>query len=79
MQVAQKLLEEHSKNFKPTDSQENIKKFNFPFKFWCKETQMWQYFARKLSFSDLMTNRVIKFDLRYFKDANVDTLIPFDY
>ena len=79
MQVAQKLMEKYSENFKLTENQKKIKKFNFPFKFWCKEVQMWQYFARKLSFSSLMTNRIIKFDLRYFKDANVDTLIPFDY
>ena len=26
-----------------------------------------------------MVNKVIKFDLRYFKDANVDTIIPLNY
>jgi len=40
---------------------------------------MWKYFATKLSFSNLMVNRVIKFDLRYFKDANVDTIVPLNY
>ena len=26
-----------------------------------------------------MVNKVLKFDLRYFKDSNVDTLIPMSY
>jgi hypothetical protein len=27
----------------------------------------------------MMVNKIIKFDLRYFKDAMVDTLIPLNY
>lgn len=27
----------------------------------------------------MIINKIIKFDLRYFKDANVDTLIPLSY
>jgi len=68
-----------SKEYKLTENQSKIKKFHFPFKFWVKEVQMWKYFGRKLSFSSLMVNKVIKFDLRYFKDANVDSLIPLNY
>ena len=79
VQVVQDLITVFSKNYKLTDNQSKIRKFHFPFKFWVKEVQMWKYFANKLSFSNLMVNRVIKFDLRYFKDANVDTIIPLNY
>jgi hypothetical protein len=79
VQVAQDLVYNLSKDYKLTDNQSKIKKFHFPFKFWLKEVQMWKYFARKLSFSSLMVNKIIKFDLRYFKDANVDSLIPLNY
>lgn len=40
---------------------------------------MWKYFLNNLSFSNYMVNKVIKFDLRYFKNANVDTIIPLNY
>jgi hypothetical protein len=33
----------------------------------------------KLSYANMMVNKVIKFDLRYFKDALVDTVIPLNY
>ncbi len=79
MQVAQELISNLSKDYKLSDNQSKIRKFNFPFKFWAKEVQMWKYFANKLSFSNLMANRSIKFDLRYFKDSNVDTIIPLNY
>lgn len=79
MQVSQKLVNELSKDYKLLENQQNIKKFNFPFSFWCKEMQMWKYFANNLSFSNFMVNKVLKFDLRYFKDSNVDTIIPMNY
>lgn len=79
IQIAQKLINNLSKKYILSNNQNNIRKFNFPFKFWVKEVQMWKYFATKLSFSNLMVNRSIKFDLRYFKDSNVDTLIPLNY
>ncbi|HKL43653.1 MAG TPA: hypothetical protein VJ892_00040 [Candidatus Absconditabacterales bacterium] len=79
IQVAQDLVSDLSKQYKLSENQSKIRKFNFPFKFWCKEVPMWKYFATKLSFSNLMVNRVIKFDLRYFKDANVDTIVPLNY
>jgi hypothetical protein len=40
---------------------------------------MWKYFATKLSFSNVMSNKIVKFDLRYFKDSNVDTVIGMNY
>lgn len=78
-QVAQDLVYNLSKNYKLSENQTKIKKFNFPFKFWVKEVQMWKYFANNLSFSNFMVNKIIKFDLRYFKDSNVDTIVPLNY
>ena len=40
---------------------------------------LWKYFLAKLSFSSMMVNRIVKEDLKYFKDAMVDTLIPLNY
>jgi hypothetical protein len=40
---------------------------------------MWKYFANNLSFSNLMVNKIIKFDIRYFKDSNVDSIVPLNY
>jgi hypothetical protein len=34
---------------------------------------------RSLSPKELLVNKIVKFDLRYFKDANVDTIVPTDY
>lgn len=79
VQVAQGLVNNLSKQYSLNDNQSKIKKFHFPFKFWVKETQMWKYFSRKLSFSNILVNKIIKFDLRYFKDSNVDSLIPLNY
>lgn len=77
--LAQSLLEAFSKKYALTDNQKNIRKFNFPFSYWIKEVPMRKYFLTTLSYSDYMVNKVLKFDLRYFKDSNVDTLIPMSY
>lgn len=79
IQMAQNFISKIWKEYKLSENQKNIKKFNFPFKFWWKEVQMRKYFYNKLSFSNFMLNKIIKFDLRYFKDANVDSLIPLNY
>ena len=59
--------------------QKSIRKFHFPFSRWAKEVPLRKYFLAKLSFSSMMVNRVVKEDLKYFKDAMVDTLIPLNY
>lgn len=79
MQVAQPLLESCATDYKLTNNQEKIKKFHNPMKRRLKETPLRKYFLTVLSYSDPMANKVAKFDLRYFKDANVDTLIPLNY
>ncbi len=79
MQQAQTLINKESKKYQPTTHQKNIKKFHFPFKYRAKEVRMWKYFLNNLSFSNYMVNKIIKFDLRYFKNADVDTIIPLNY
>lgn len=78
-QVWQNLVNELSKSYTLNDNQKNIKKFHFPFCFWVKEVPMWKYYLTTLSYSHFMANKSVKFDLRYFKDSNVDTIIPLNY
>jgi hypothetical protein len=79
IQVWQDLITKLSKEYKLNDNQKNIKKFNFPFLFRAKEVQLWKYYLTTLSYSHFMANKSVKFDLRYFKDCWVDTLIPLNY
>ena len=68
---AQELISQFSASFQPTKNQQNIKKFTFPFNF--------SHLLQKLARKSLLVNTVIKQDLRYFKDAAVDSLIPLNY
>lgn len=79
IQVGQKLISDASKSYKLNDNQKNIKKFNFPFCFRAKEVTMRKYYLTTLSYSNFMANKSVKFDLRYFKDCWIDTLIPLNY
>jgi hypothetical protein len=78
-QVAQPLFESFAQGYTLTDNQKNTKKFQQPWARWTKEVQMWKYFLTTLSYSDPLVNRTVKHDLRYFKDAGVDTIIPLNY
>lgn len=79
IQEAQNLINKESEKYSLTDNQKNIKKFNFPFNYWTKETSIWKYLITHLSYSDYTANKIIKHDLRYFKDTNTDTIIPLNY
>lgn len=79
IQTIQDSLKKEAKNYTLTDNQKNITKFNYPFSYWTKEVSMRKYYLTTLSYSDFMVNKVIKFDMRYFKDAMVDTVIPLNY
>jgi hypothetical protein len=79
MQVAQTLVKNVAKTYSLAPNQQLIKKFNLPFVYRAKETPLWKYYLTSLSYSDILVNKIIKFDLRYFKDAMVDTLIPLNY
>lgn len=79
MSDAQELISQLSASFQPTKNQQNIKKFTFPFQFWSKDTRIFSHLLQKLARKSLLVNTVIKQDLRYFKDAAVDSLIPLNY
>lgn len=79
VELVQDLMKKFSKDFAITENQKTIKKFHFPFKYWVKEVSMWTYYLTSFSYSDFMVNKSVKFDLKYFKDADVDTLIPLNY
>lgn len=79
VEVAQSLLQKLAKTYSLADKQKSVKKFHFPFDYRVKETPLWKYYLTGLSYSNILVNKIIKFDLRYFKDAAVDTLIPLNY
>ena len=68
-----------SENYTLTDNQTNTKTFMQPLAKRTKDITMWTYFSRFTSSRSMIINKIIKFDLRYFKDAHVDTIIPLSY
>ncbi len=76
---AQSLLQNLEKTYTPTASQKTTRKFHSPFAYRAKEVPLRKHYLTDLSYSHILVNKIIKFDLRYFKDAMVDTLIPFNY
>ena len=75
----QELIEEEEKYYNPTDEQKSIKKFSYPFHYRVKFAS-----SRVANINDLWVHnpylvRTMKNDLRYFKDAYVDTILPMHY
>ncbi len=68
-----------TKEFVPNENQTKIKKFILPPAKWTKQVSMRNYLLRSFSPRQMMINKIIKMDLRYFKDANIDTIIPLEY
>ncbi|HBB03381.1 TPA: hypothetical protein DCZ39_00530 [Patescibacteria group bacterium] len=79
MEQAQALIKKSEKEYVLAQNQKAIKKFHSPFAYRVKKTPLWKYYLTSLSYSNILVNKIIKFDLRYFKDAMVDTLIPLNY
>lgn len=79
VEVAEKLFTTTEKLYLPSAAQQNIKKFHFPFAYRTKELPLRKHYLNDFSYSNILVNKIIKFDLRYFKDAMVDTLIPLNY
>lgn len=79
IQMAEGLLKILEKKYNLTENQKSIKKFHSPFCYRSKEVNLRKSFLLNLSYSDFMVNKVVKFDLRYFKDAMVDTVLPLNY
>lgn len=68
-----------AKEYILSDHQSQIKKFHFPFAWRGKEVRNWKYLLDTCSWSMPLLHHNIKQDLRYFKDAKVDTIIPCNY
>ena len=75
----QELLEMEEKNYSLTDEQKSIKKFSYPFHYRVKSASSWAYNMNDLWVHNPYLIRTMKNDLRYFKDAYVDTILPMHY
>ena len=75
----QKFLENEEKEYIPTDEQKSIKKFSYPFHYRVKSASSWTYNINDLWVHNPYLIRTMKNDLRYFKDAYVDTILPMNY
>jgi len=69
-------LEQH---YSPTPQQTQTKKFRFPFAYWVKSAGAWIFGIQQLGVHNPYLIRTLKNDLRYFKDAMVDTILPLHY
>lgn len=65
--------------YRLTSAQESVKKFQKPLSLWIKSIKMWNQFLRTLPKRGYLSRHIIVEDLRYLKDAWVDTIIPLDY
>lgn len=79
LEKAQSLLTELANSYTPTPTQKATKTFHFPFKYRSKECGILNPLLSRLSRKSILTNTLLKHELRYFKDAAVDSLIPLNY
>ncbi len=79
LQEGQKQLTILAQKYDLSLHQRTIKTFHFPFVYRGKEFRNWKYLLDTCSWSMPLVHHRIKQDLRYFKDAWVDTLIPCNY
>ena len=75
----QEILKKEEKEYKPTDEQKSIKKFSYPFHYRVKVASSWVANISDLWVHNPYLIRTMKNDLRYFKDAYVDTILPMHY
>ncbi len=76
---AQPIFAQAVAAYQPTLTQKNIKSFHFPFNYRIKTPKSWQKWIQELWVHNPYLIRTLKNDLRYFKDANIDTFIPLHY
>ncbi len=75
----QEFFEKEEKNYNPTDEQKSIKKFSYPFHYRVKSAHSWTMNINDLWVHNPYLIRTMKNDLRYFKDAYIDTILPMHY
>ena len=73
------LYEKEDKKYHLTDEQKSVKKFSYPFHYRVKYAGSWVYNINDLWVHNPYLIRSMKNDLRYFKDAYVDTIVPMHY
>lgn len=77
--VAQTMIQTVTEDYTLTDRQRQIRRFHDPMVYRVQDVRMWPLLLRSLSPRAAFVNTVIKHDLRYFRDADVDTIIPTCY
>ncbi len=75
----QELFEREEQNYNPTEEQKAVKRFSYPFHYWVKSSSSWTMNINDLWVHNPYLIRTMKNDLRYFKDAYVDTILPMHY
>lgn len=75
-ETTEEVIREYTNIYTPAENQKNIKKFHTDFPIWAKSVRMWNYFLTTYGRRDWMVRKTLKTDLRYFSDADVDTIIP---
>ena len=76
---AQHIVNGLEQHYTPTEAQRKTKKFRFPFDYRVKVAGPWTFGIQQLGVHNPYLIRTLKNDLRYFKDAMVDTIIPLYY
>jgi hypothetical protein len=76
---AQHIVNRLEQDYTPTEAQRRTKKFRFPFDYRVKAAGPWTFGIQRLGVHNPYLIRTLKNDLRYFKDAMVDTIIPLHY
>lgn len=78
-QQAERIIMQATANYQLTPAQSKNKAFNFPFLYRIKTPKAWQRGIQELGVHNPYLIKTLKNDLRYFKDANIDTLLPLQY
>lgn len=79
LQQAQNLISQESKKYTLQPSQLATKTFHQSFVYWVKEVPLRKHFLQILGRRNVLVNTVIKTDMKVFKDAMVDAVIPLSY
>lgn len=78
-QMIYEIHQKQMKNYVLTAKQQHISSFHHPMVYWYKDTSMWHFWSKYFGHRTMLINKAIKFDLGYFKDADVDTIVPWSY
>ena len=76
MTIAEERIRTIIADYTLTEAQQQTKNFSTQFPLRKKNLRMWTYFLTTYGRRSPMMRQTIKHDLRYFRDAAVDTLVP---